>query len=92
MSKSYIAQVPIKSLDAEGNVVVIQPGEPVPKMSEQDHAELASVNAIAPAASVPLADEPKADEPQAETAESESKPKGRTTRKSNAESKEESDK
>ncbi len=61
MSKSYIAQVPIKSLDAEGNVVVIQPGEPVPEMvSAQDRAELASVKAIAPMADTQTEQEPAA--------------------------------
>ncbi|MDO4795518.1 MAG: hypothetical protein Q4A28_06205 [Brachymonas sp.] len=67
MSKSYIAQVPIKTLDAEGRVVVIQPGEVVPEVvGAQDRADLESVKAIAPAASAPQADAPEADADEAE--------------------------
>lgn len=69
MSKSYIAQVPIKALDAEGRVIVIQPGEVVPEVvGAQDRAELESVKAIAPAASAPQADASEADAAEAKPA------------------------
>lgn len=79
MSKSYIAQVPIKTLDAEGRVVVIQPGEVVPEVvGAQDRAELESVKAIAPAASAPQADASEADADEAEA-----KPEGKPGNKPN---------
>ena len=79
MSKSYIAQVPIKTLDAEGRVVVIQPGEVVPEVvGAQDRAELESVKAIAPAASAPQADASEADADEAEA-----KPEGKPSNKPN---------
>ena len=95
MSKSYIAQVPIKTLDAEGRVVVIQPGEVVPEIvGAQDRTELAAAKAIAPVASAPLTaeqdayvpetDTPEADEPQAHADEAEAKPAGKTGNKPNA--------
>ena len=75
MSKSYIAQVPIKTLDAEGRVVVIQPGEVVPEVvGAQDRAELEGVKAIAPQAAAYEAD---ADEAEA-------KPAGKPGNKPNA--------
>lgn len=78
MSKSYIAQVPIKTLDAEGRVVVIQPGETVPEVvGAHDRAELESVKAIAPAASAPQADAYEADAAEA-------KPAGKPSTKPNA--------
>ena len=95
MSKSSIAQVPIKTLDAAGRVVVIQPGEVVPEVvGAQDRAELESVKAIAPAANAPLTaeqdayvpetDTPEADEPKAHADEAESKPAGKPSNKPNA--------
>lgn len=85
MSKSYIAQVPIKTLDAEGRVVVIQPGEVVPEVvGAQDRAELESIKAIAPAASAPQADAQKTDAPEADADEAEAKPAGKPGNKPNA--------
>ncbi|MDO4706699.1 MAG: hypothetical protein Q4A98_10925 [Comamonadaceae bacterium] len=79
MSKSYIAQVPIKTLDAEGRVVVIQPGEVVPEVvGAQDRAELESMKAIAPAASAPQSDASEADADEAE-----GKPTGKPGNKPN---------
>lgn len=73
--QSYIAQVPIKTLDENGHVVVIQPGQLVPKaVSEQELVELEGMKAVAPVGQDPQA-----------APDAEAKPAGRGTAKNKEE-------